>query len=127
MSTGAIQGIGIDIVQNDRFRAAMERWGTSLLERLFHPDEIEYCESKAKSWEHYAGRFAVKEAVSKALGTGIGEQLGWRDMRILRGPGAPTLQLSGKPGLPSSDRILISMSHSREYSVGQALLLAPSA
>lgn len=120
-----IQGIGIDIVQHDRFRSAQERWGESFIRRLFHASEIEYCESKAHSWQHFAGRFAVKEAVSKALGTGIGEKLSWLDMRVLRNEsGAPYLELAEKQGLPPSSRVLISFSHSRDYSIAQAIVLA---
>ena len=77
-------GTGVDLVENDRVRGMLERWGDRFRDRVFLADEQEYCESKAAPWLYYAGRYAVKEAVSKAFGTGIGPSLGWLDMEVVK-------------------------------------------
>jgi len=65
-----IVGLGTDIIQVERMRAAIERRGERILNRLFTPTERAYCESRPRPVEHYAARFAAKEAAMKALGTG---------------------------------------------------------
>jgi len=90
-----IVGIGVDVTPVDRIRKAYERHGTRLLERLFHPGEISRPVLPAEPFfEHVAGRFASKEAAMKALGTGWGRGVGWKDFRVVRPRGsAPTLEL----------------------------------
>lgn len=87
-----IVGLGTDITEVDRIQAMIERRGDLVLRRLFTPAEIAYCEQHRNKYERYAGRFAVKEAAMKALGTGWRRGVRWVDIEITREP-------SGKPGL----------------------------
>jgi holo-[acyl-carrier protein] synthase len=91
-----IVGLGVDITEIDRFEAAIARRGRALLQRLFTPAEISYCEKHRNSAERFAGRFAAKEAAMKALGTGWARGVRWLDIEVAREPsGKPTLKLSG--------------------------------
>jgi len=91
-----IVGLGIDIAEIDRIEAAITRYGAPFIERLFTPSEASYCESHRNRYERYAGRFAVKEAAMKALGTGWRHGIRWRDIEVTREPsGKPTLRLEG--------------------------------
>ena len=81
-----IVGLGLDIAEIDRIKAAIERHGTPLIERLFTPREAAYCESHRNKFERYAGRFAAKEAAMKALGTGWRAGVRWRDIEVIREP-----------------------------------------
>jgi holo-[acyl-carrier protein] synthase len=92
-----IVGLGVDIAEVDRVRAAIERRGQALFKRLFTPREIAYCETHRNSYERYAGRFAAKEAAMKALGTGWRRGVRWIDIEIVRLPsGKPSLELRGR-------------------------------
>src|ERR1035437_10823341 len=94
-----IVGTGIDIAEVDRIKATIERFGRRFLERVFTPDEIRYCESKANKAERYAARFAAKEAAMKAIGTGWSRGVTWRDIEVRRLPGGrPTIVFHGKAG-----------------------------
>jgi holo-[acyl-carrier protein] synthase len=91
-----IVGLGMDLAEIDRIEQAITRHGTTFLERVFTPQEAEYCERHRNKFERYAGRFAAKEAVMKALGTGWRNGVRWRDIEVVREPsGKPTLQLAG--------------------------------
>ena len=91
-----IVGLGVDVTEVDRMEAAIERRGRPLLERLFTPSEIAYCEKHRHRAERFAGRFAAKEAAMKALGTGWSRGVRWVDIEVVREPsGKPTLKLSG--------------------------------
>ena len=79
-----ILGIGIDIIEVARIQASHERFGERFLNRILHPNEISYCLSYKAPAPFLAARFAAKEAISKAFGTGIGAQLGWQDMEVGR-------------------------------------------
>lgn len=126
-----ILGVGVDLVETGRLRQAVERWGGSFTERVFRPSERAYCEAQAAPWRHYAGRFAVKEAVSKAFGTGIGEHVGWLDIEVARNAatGAPSVRLFGRARRFAAGRgvarVLVSLAHSRDYAVAQAVLVGP--
>ena len=130
MSGECILGTGIDIVDNDRIEAMIERWGSHFLDRVFLPDEQAYCQNKAVPSRHLAGRFAVKEAVSKAFRTGIGPRFGWLDIEVVRNAesGAPSVQFHGAATQYAEElgvsRIMISLSHTRDYAVANAVLLA---
>lgn len=90
-------GIGLDLVEVSRIRALLERSGDRFKERVFTPDEIDYCDSCADAAIHYAARFAAKEAAAKALGTGFSEGINWRDIEVQRNEkGAPSLSLHGQ-------------------------------
>lgn len=125
-----VLGIGVDLVENDRMRYMLEKWGSTFKKRLFLADEQAYCDSKAMPCRHYAGRFAVKEAVSKAFGTGVGRHIGWLDMEVTRDSktGAPSVKIRGNAGRLAKKRgvkrILISLSHTRNYAVAEAVILA---
>jgi holo-[acyl-carrier protein] synthase len=92
-----IVGLGLDIAEVDRIEEAIVRHGAPLLERLFTPAEMAYCERHKNRYERYAARFAAKEAAMKALGTGWSRGVRWRDIEVVREPGGkPTLQLAGE-------------------------------
>lgn len=124
-----IYGIGIDIVKLSRMEQIIQRWGNKFLRRTFTPQEIEYCSSKTFPGQHYGARFAAKEAVFKALGTGWNHGVNWLDVEVCINPdsGQPSILLSGKCleilGDPSSFRVLISLSHDKEYAIAQAMIL----
>ncbi len=123
-----VLGVGIDVVEHDRISEALAKFGDRFRKRVFCPSEIEYCEPMARSEQHYSGRFAVKEAVSKAFGTGIGRVMGWKDIEVCRyePSGAPYAVLHGgakdlaeRRGV---DRVWVSLAHGRDVSVAQAVL-----
>ena len=92
-----ILGLGLDLVEVERVRAAVERQGEAFIERVLTSDEAAYCRFQAEPSIHIAARFAAKEAFSKAIGTGIGEGAGWRDIEVVRrDSGKPELVLHGK-------------------------------
>ncbi|MEO5917225.1 MAG: holo-ACP synthase [Luteolibacter sp.] len=124
-----IFGIGIDVVEVERIASAIERHGEPFLTKLFTASERSYCEAQNKPALHYAARFAAKEAVSKALGTGIGGQAGWLDLEITRDPaGAPKLLLQGAAADFAEQNgiteIQISLTHAREYAAANAIAIA---
>ena len=127
---GTVIGTGVDLVENDRVRHLLEKWGARFRDRIYLPSEQAYCQGKAAPWLYYAGRFAVKEAVSKAFGTGIGPSLGWLDIEVVRNAdtGAPSVALSphGRELVQAQgvSRVLISLSHTRHFAVAHALLIA---
>ncbi|MEP2777314.1 MAG: holo-ACP synthase [Luteolibacter sp.] len=123
-----IFGIGIDVVEVDRIEAAIEKQGDLFLNRLFTQREREYCCRQKRPALHYAARFAAKEAVSKALGTGIGKSAGWLDMEVLRGEsGAPTMIFSGNAAAFLEEHgiaaVQVSLSHAKEYAAANAVAL----
>ena len=92
-----IVGMGIDLVEIERIERIYAKFGERFLSRVLLPDEAKYCLSYRRPAPFIAGRFAVKEAVSKALGTGIGALLGWHDIELRRKEsGEPWLVLHGK-------------------------------
>jgi holo-[acyl-carrier protein] synthase len=107
----------------------LKKWDVAFKDRVFLTDEKSYCDAAAFPFQHYAGRFAVKEAVSKAFGTGIGQHLGLLDIEVARdgATGAPSVRLSAR-GRKLAARmgvrgILVSLAHTRQYAVAQAILL----
>ncbi len=91
-----IVGIGTDLAEVDRIRAAIERHGLRFVERVFTPGEIAYVERKANKYERYAARFAAKEAGMKAIGTGWRRGVRWQDFEVSNLPsGKPTLAFHG--------------------------------
>jgi holo-[acyl-carrier protein] synthase len=124
-----IYGIGIDIVNVSRIAQILQRWGDKFLRRTFTQQEIDYCSSKAFPHQHYGARFAAKEAIFKALGIGWNHGVSWHDVEVCVKPdsGQPYISLSGKCleilGEPSSFRVLISLSHEKEYAIAQAMIV----
>ena len=87
-------GIGVDIIEIERIKATLKKYGEKFINRIFTENEIKYCESFKNSYRKYATKFAAKEAVAKALGTGIGK-IQWKDIEILNSPnGAPYVKLN---------------------------------
>lgn len=122
-----ILGIGIDIIEVERIRTSYERFGERFLKRILHPAEIAYCLSHRAPAPFLAARFAAKEAISKAFGTGIGAQLGWQDMEIGRkSSGEPFVILHGAGRQLLESRgaraVLISLSHTQIHATAIALL-----
>ena len=122
-----ILGSGIDIIEVARVETARERHGERFLKRIFHPAETAYCLSNKSPGPFLAARFAAKEAISKAFGTGIGAQLGWRDMEIGRKEsGEPFVILHGKGKKlfksRRAKRLLVSLSHTANYAAATAVL-----
>ncbi len=118
-----IAGLGVDICEIVRMERALERHPT-LRERVFTPEEIAYCDSRARPAESYAGRFAAREAVIKALG-GYRER-GWRDISVTRAPtGAPAIRLEGNAKRRADalgvSSVLISFTHERASAVAFAV------
>ena len=92
-----IVGLGVDIAEVERVRGAIERQGERFLKRLYTAKERVYCEKFKNKYERYAGRFAVKEATMKALGTGWSRGVRWVDIEVVREmSGKPTLELRGE-------------------------------
>lgn len=121
-----IYGIGVDIIEIERIKKSLKRFPDQFEEKVFTQNEIDYCRSKADPSKHFAGRFAVKEAVMKSLGRGMGHSIDWKDMEVLnKESGQPVLRIQGRgKDLFDSLRlkeILISISHSKSHAVGQAI------
>ena len=106
-----VVGVGVDVVDIDRFAAALAR-RPRLAERCFTPAEAGYCRSRKFPPQHFAARFAAKEAVGKALGIGMTR---WREVEVVRGRGAPTIVLHGRYAQRAADLgvagIHISLTH----------------
>jgi holo-[acyl-carrier protein] synthase len=122
-----ILGLGIDIIEVARIAASFERFGERFVNRILLPDEIAYCLTHKNPAPFIAARFAAKEAVSKAFGTGIGAALGWQDMEIRRKEsGEPFVVLHGKGAALFAARgarqLLISLSHTEHYAAATAVL-----
>jgi holo-[acyl-carrier protein] synthase len=92
-----ITGIGIDVVQNERIRDSVERFGDRFTNRIYTEEEKTYCMNSANPFIHYAARWAAKEAAFKALGTGWAAGVKWKDVEVVRLPsGKPELHLHGE-------------------------------
>lgn len=117
---------GVDIVEIDRIKEAIEKYDETFLKKVFTEKEINYCEShKMAKYQHYAGKFAGKEAVSKLLGTGFAGNFGLEDIEILNEPsGKPKVTLYGEAKelfSKSYTGIDISVSHSQEYAISMVI------
>ncbi|HOW65040.1 MAG TPA: holo-ACP synthase [Candidatus Paceibacterota bacterium] len=122
-----ILGVGIDLIEVDRVERVREKFGDKFLNRILLPEEIRYCLQFLKPGPHIAARFAAKEAISKAFGTGIGRQLSWHDMEVQRREsGEPYVQLHGPGQALLQNRkaraLLISLSHTATYATAIAVL-----
>jgi holo-[acyl-carrier protein] synthase len=123
---GMIIGVGIDIIEMDRVKRAVERH-KGFVDRLFSQEEADYFIRKGMAVSSIAGGFAAKEAVVKAMGTGF-KAFGWKDVIILRDPlGKPEVKLRGGARrlceTKGIERILVSISHGRDYAVAQAIAI----
>jgi holo-[acyl-carrier protein] synthase len=122
-----ILGTGIDIIEVARIASSYEKFGDRFVNRILHADEIAYCLSHKNPAPFLAARFAAKEAISKAFGTGIGARLGWQDMEIRRKEsGEPYVVLHGQGQKlfrsRRAKRLLVSLSHTANYAAATAVL-----
>jgi holo-[acyl-carrier protein] synthase len=123
-----VLGIGTDIVECLRIAQMIERHGELFINRVYTDHEIEYCRGRKAATQHYAGRWAAKEAVLKALGTGWRRGISWRDVEVRNKPGGrPVIALRGgardaleKLGVRE---VLISISHCRSHATAYAMAL----
>ena len=116
--------VGVDLIEIERIRSALERY-PGFRERCFTEAERAYCESRRNPAQHYAGRFAAKEAVGKALGFGVARAFAWRDVEIVGRP-KPGVHLHGRLAAWSqrigAGGIDVSMTHSRELAQAVAVV-----
>jgi holo-[acyl-carrier protein] synthase len=121
---GEIQGIGVDIVEVKRMRKSIETWGPAFLRKVFTPNEIKYCRSRKKSYEHFAARFAAKEAVSKAMSIGWSGSFRWKDVEVINEPsGAPKIILYHNVAKTLKGcRVHLSLSHTETTVVAFAVI-----
>ncbi|MCE2469997.1 MAG: holo-ACP synthase [Dehalococcoidia bacterium] len=114
--------VGVDIIEIERVAGTLRRFGERFLERVYTPGEAAYCRGRAPQ---LAARFAAKEAVMKALGTGT-HGVGWREIEVVRAPsGAPSVRLHGRAAARAAsiglERLALSLSHSRAYAVASVV------
>lgn len=124
-----ILGIGTDIVEIERIRGMIERHGDHFVQRCYTPAEIEYSMRHRDSAIRFAGRWAAKEAVVKALGTGFVQGITFHDVEIIAlHTGQPTVRLSGEAARIASEQsiteIMITISHAHEYATATAIGLS---
>lgn len=119
-----IRSVGVDLVEVDRVRVAVERWGDRFLRRVYTEAEIDYCFQKGERYRSLAARFAAKEAVMKALGTGWKRGVRWVDIEVVRRAGAaPEVVLHGQSRvLGRGGRFLLSLSHTHEHAVAMVVV-----
>jgi holo-[acyl-carrier protein] synthase len=124
-----IIGIGTDIIECLRIAQMIERHGELFINRVYTKHEIQYCQSRKLATQHFAGRWAAKEAILKALGTGWRRGISWRDIEVRNEPGGrPTVAMRGgardvveQLGITE---MLISISHCRSHATAYALAQA---
>ncbi|HVS89621.1 MAG TPA: holo-ACP synthase [Candidatus Acidoferrum sp.] len=122
-----IVGMGIDVAEVERIKGAIERHGEVFLRRIYTPKEIAYCEKFKNKFERYAGRFAVKEAAMKALGTGWSRGVRWVEIEVVREKGErPTLALEGEARKIADQlgvkHIAMSITHTAAQAFAQVIL-----
>jgi len=121
-----ILGIGTDIVECLRIAQMIERHGELFIQRVYTAHEIEYCNTRKAATQHFAGRWAAKEAVLKAMGTGWAKGIRWRDIEVRNDSGGkPSIALGGGAREVCEQlgvtRMLISISHCRSHATAYAL------
>jgi holo-[acyl-carrier protein] synthase len=123
----SVLGIGVDLVECARIQRSIDRFGDKFLHRVFTDGEISYSMSMKFPARHLAARFAAKEALSKAFGTGIGKSMGWRDIDIQKKPsGEPFVVLSGHAKELADRRavraVWITLSHTDDHAMAQIVI-----
>ncbi|MBN2453054.1 MAG: holo-ACP synthase [Candidatus Omnitrophica bacterium] len=123
-----ILGIGVDIVEIDRMKDAIKKWGDTFLTKIFTAREIKYSVSKRLSHQHFAARFAAKEAVVKAFGEPSKHPMRWTEIEILNDrEGKPVIEFRDDAlKLKKKKRVgdvVVSMSHSKEYAIANVILV----
>ncbi|MBI2619555.1 MAG: holo-ACP synthase [Ignavibacteriales bacterium] len=121
-----IQGIGVDVVDVQRMKQMLAEQGEAFVNKIFTEAEIAYCQKKKNPHEHFAARFAAKEAVSKALQTGWSGEFRWKDLEVVNEPsGAPKIVLSrGLADSLKTNRVHLSLSHTENTVVAFAVIEA---
>ena len=127
---GAVVGLGTDIVEVLRIGKMIERHGEHFLNRVYTEDEVRYCQRRKEYTQHYAGRWAAKEAVMKVLGTGFSRGVGWRDIEVCSSQsGQPSIAIRGVAREIARQlgivEVLISISHCRAYATATAIGIGP--
>lgn len=122
-----VLGVGTDLIEVARIRAAHQRFGDRFLRRVLRSDEIDYCLAHADPFPFVAARFAAKEAVAKAFGTGIGRQLQWQDMEVRHLPSGQPYVVLHNQGLAllqqrQARALHLSLTHTRDYACAVAVL-----
>lgn len=113
-----VYGIGIDIIEIERIKQSIEKFGKLFLNKIFTATEIEYCKDKPNKYQHYAARFAGKEAIAKALSSIAPNGFNWKDIEIYNKPnGQPEVKLFGSLTklLTEEKGLKLTMSHSENY------------
>jgi len=123
----SVLGIGVDLVECARIERSIERFGEKFLHRVFTDGEIAYSMSMKFPARHLAARFAAKEAVSKAFGTGIGKAMGWRNIDVQKKPsGEPFLVFSGPAQELATQRAVtaafVTLSHTEHHAIACIVL-----
>lgn len=123
-----IKGIGTDIIEVSRIESTINKYGQKFLDKVFTEKEQTYCKAFRQSSRNFAGRFAAKEAVVKALGTGLSKGLNWTDIEIINDEqGKPVLILSHHFKQFFNDPLIhVSISHCHEYATATAIWESPS-
>jgi holo-[acyl-carrier protein] synthase len=120
-----IEGLGVDMVEVARIRKTLTKFGPRFLQRVFTRGEQDYCNRKAHPEQSLAARFAAKEAVLKAVGTGLSGGIRWTDVEVVNAP-------SGKPEVKlgntlvrriGNKKVLLSITHTKELAIAQAILM----
>lgn len=129
---GVLIGLGADIIEIARIRSVLLRHGERFIDRILTEEERAYCEGMAHPHKHIAARFAAKEAVSKCFTTGIGAELGWKSISVYHGERHEPLVRLDEQGRAllaqvKATRILLSLSHTENYAMAVAALLADPA
>ncbi len=129
VAPGNLISIGTDIIECVRIAQMIEKHGEVFLQRVFTQKEIQYCSSRKAANQHYAGRWAAKEAVLKVLGTGWAKGIQWTDVEVVNEvSGAPTLVMTGKAAEIARElgirEVMITISHCRAYATAFATGIA---
>ena len=121
-----VLGHGVDMIEIPRIARMVERHGFRFLERVYTQTEQAYCKDKKRMFEHLAARFAAKEAVLKALGTGWSAGIGWTDVEVVHeASGRPRIELHNAASREARERgissVLISISHTDNAAIASAI------
>ncbi len=122
----SILGIGLDATEISRIDETLRRYGDRFMRRVFTNGEIEYCTRRRSAAPHFAGRWAAKEAAMKALGTGHGRGVLWKDIEVVRHGGAPQLKLHGAAARHAErlgvTRAIVTITHCETLAIAQVML-----
>jgi holo-[acyl-carrier protein] synthase len=125
----SIIGLGTDIIETVRIGEMIEKHGETFLTRVYTAKEVSYCQQRREYTQHFAGRWAAKEAVMKTLGTGWARGITWTDIEVVTAAsGQPCIALHGQAAEIAKERgiaaVLITISHCRAYAVASAIAVS---